>query len=155
MEQVVDLADVEAEGREVAAEFRELAGLECQKLVVPVGPFGKLVVGENERPLSRRAEIGELNCRHLGQPQLPRRQPPAMPGDYAVLAVDEHRVGEAELADRAGDQRHLRLAVGAGIAGVGNERIDLPVLDAQPDTGEPTEIRSEWKRRCKTLPRAA
>jgi hypothetical protein len=66
MEQVVDLADVEAEGREVAAELRELAGLECQKLVVPVGPFGKLVVGENERPLSRRAEIGELNCRHLG-----------------------------------------------------------------------------------------
>ena len=47
------------------------------------------------------------------------------------VAVDQHRVGEAVLADRAGDQRHLRLAVGAGVAGVGDQRGDRAVVDRQ------------------------
>ena len=47
------------------------------------------------------------------------------------VAVDQDRVGEAELADRAGDQRHLRLAVGAGVAGVGDQRRDRAVVDRE------------------------
>ena len=38
---------------------------------------------------------------------------------------------EAELADRAGDQRHLRLAVGAGVAGVGDQRRDRAVVEGE------------------------
>ena len=38
-----------------------------------------------------------------------------MAGDDAVLAIDQDRVGPAELADRRGDLRHLRIAVRAGV----------------------------------------
>ena len=44
-----------------------------------------------------------------------------MPGDDAVVAVDQDRVGEAELADRGGDLRHLLVAVRPGVPGVGAE----------------------------------
>ena len=105
---------------EVDAEFGKLACFERQHLGVPASTLGELVVGEDQRPLLRRAEMRQLDHRHLGEPELARGQEPAMPGDDAVLAIDEQRRGEAELADRAGDQRHLRLRVGAGIAGVGD-----------------------------------
>ena len=143
MQQVIDLAGLEAEGGKIDAKLGQLAGFQRQQLLVPAGALGELVVGEHQRPLLRRGEMGELDHRHLRQPELARRQQPAVPGDDAVLAVDQHRVGEAELADRAGDQRHLRLAVGAGIAGVGDERIDRAVLEAQPQAGEAVEVRSD------------
>ena len=66
-----------------------------------------LVVGQDQRFLLRLREVPELDHRHRGEPELARRHHPAVPGDDAVGAVDEHRVCEAELPDRAGDQRHL------------------------------------------------
>ena len=39
------------------------------------------------------------------------------PAMMPFVAVDQHRVGEAELADRAGDQRHLRSRCGCGRCG--------------------------------------
>ena len=73
----------------------------------------------------------ELDHRHRREPELPRRQHPAVTGDDAVRAVDQHRIGPAELADRAGDQRHLRLGMGAGVPGVGDQVADRAVADPQ------------------------
>jgi hypothetical protein len=70
--------------------------------------------------------MAEFDDRHRGEPELPRRQHPAVPGDGAVRAVDQRRIGEAELADGTGDQRNLRLAVGAGVPSVGDQRGDWP-----------------------------
>jgi len=44
-----------------------------------------------------------------------------MPRDDAVRAIDQHRVVEPELPDRARDQRHLRLAVRARVVGIGDQ----------------------------------
>ena len=70
------------------------------------------------RPLLRLAHVGELDHRHLLQPQLPGRQHPAVPGDDAALPVDQHRIRPAELPDARRDLRHLGIA--SGCAGCGH-----------------------------------
>ena len=54
-----------------------------------------------------------------------------MAGDDAVLAVDQHRVGEAKLADAAGDLRDLRIAVRPRVAHV-NRPHYLAALERLP-----------------------
>lgn len=76
--------------------------------------------------------MAEHDGRHLGQPKLPGRRHTAMAGDDAVLFVDQHRIGKAELADRRRDLRDLLLAMGAGVARVGNEITGLAIGDLQP-----------------------
>jgi thiosulfate reductase cytochrome b subunit len=76
-------------------------------------------------------EIKHHATLNFPKPELPRRHHPPVAWDDAVLAVDQHRVGEPKLADRAGNHRHLRLGMGAGVAGVGDERIDRPVFDGK------------------------
>jgi len=51
-----------------------------------------------------------------------------VPGDDAVVAIDENRVGETELDDRCGNPGDLRVGVRAG---VGNQGIDRAVLDVE------------------------
>ena len=63
--------------------------------------------------------------------ELPRRRQPPMAGDDIAVLADQDRVGEAEGADAAGDLGDLRIAVGAGIAGVGNQPLDRPLLEAE------------------------
>ena len=102
---------------------------------VPAGVERELVVGEDVGALLRLGEVGEFDHRHVGQPELARRQHPAVAGDDAVLAVDEDRVGPAELPDRAGDLRDLRVGVGAGVAGVGDQRGERALLDREVGAG--------------------
>ena len=69
------------------------------------------------------------------EPELARRQQPAVPSDHPVLAIDEHGVGEAELADRAGDQRQLLLRMRPGIACIDDQTRDRPVLEPETEAG--------------------
>ena len=110
-----DLQLAEAGQRQVEAEALQLAELEAEQLVVPAGVQRQLVVGNDQRPLLRLAQAGKLDDRHRRHAELPRRQQPPVPGDDAVVAVDQDRVGPAELADRGGDLRHLRVRVRARV----------------------------------------
>jgi hypothetical protein len=60
----------------------------------------------------------ELDPRHLHHVQFARREDAAMPGDDPVVAVDQDRVGEPELADAAGDLRDLRLGMRPRVPGI-------------------------------------
>jgi hypothetical protein len=131
VQQSVELRRLKAEGRQVDAEVRQVGNLQCQHLAIPARLLGEPIVRQHVRPLLRLAEVRQLDHRHRGQPELARRHDSAVGGDDAVGGVDQHRVGEAELADRARDQRHLRLAVGAGVPRVRHQRLDRPVLDLQ------------------------
>ncbi len=77
----------------------------------------------------------ELDHRHAGKAKLAGGHDPAMAGDDAAGAVDQDRVGEAEGPDRTGNQRHLFVRMGPGIAGEGNEGVQRPVLDAKAKPG--------------------
>src|SRR5262245_12303589 len=54
-----------------------------------------------------------------------------MTGDDPPLAVDQHRVGEAELPDAAGDLLDLLLRVGARVALVGHELLGVVPFDGE------------------------
>ena len=77
--------------------------------------------------------MAELDHRNPVEPELARRQQPAVPSDHPVLAIDEHGVGEAELPDRAGDQRQLLLRMRPGIARIGDQARDRPVLEPETE----------------------
>jgi hypothetical protein len=57
-----------------------------------------------------------------------RRPWPAM---MPWLAIHQDRVGPAELDDAGRELGDLRLGMRARIAGEGDQRLDLPVLDVQ------------------------
>ena len=54
-----------------------------------------------------------------------------VPGDDAVCAIHQNRVGKAKLPDRACSQRHLRRIMGPGVESIGDQIADRPVLDCQ------------------------
>ena len=52
-----------------------------------------------------------------------------MPGDDAILAIDQNRVSEAEFTDARGDLRHLRIAMGAGVLGIWDQPLNGDLLN--------------------------
>ena len=76
--------------------------------------IGVLKIGQLAKTRRRSLEL------FLGHAELARRQDAPVAGDDAVLAVDQHRVGEAKLVDAAGDLRDLGVAVGPRVARVGD-----------------------------------
>src|SRR5690606_13431477 len=52
-----------------------------------------------------------------------------MAGDQRAILGNQHRVGEAEGADRPGDLGHLRIRMRAGIARIGHQAVERPVFD--------------------------
>ena len=55
----------------------------------------------------------------------------AIDADENLIVIRQYRLGEAELADRTGNLRHLRLAVGAGVPGIGHEAVEQAILDGK------------------------
>ena len=54
-----------------------------------------------------------------------------MPGNHAVIAIDQYWVRAAELFDGSGDLSDLGVRMSAGIASVRNEVFKGAVLDTQ------------------------
>jgi hypothetical protein len=110
-----DLQLAEAGERQIEAEAAEITEFQSEQILVPAGVQRELVVGNDVCPLLRLAQTGKLDDRYGCHPELPCRQQPPVAGYDAVLAVDQDRVGEAELADRRGNLRDLRVRVRPGI----------------------------------------
>lgn len=58
-----------------------------------------------------------------------------MAGDDAAFLVDQRRHRPAPLADAGGNLGYLRVAVGAGVPGVGDETADRAALDGVSGPG--------------------
>ena len=114
-QQPLQLGGIEADQVEVEALVPQPGQLLRQQLLAPSCLQGELVVGDQVRPLLRLAQVLEPDHRHLGEPELPRRQQPAVAGEDAALLVDQHRVRPAELDHRA--PRSDRPAPRCGCAG--------------------------------------
>ena len=119
------LRRLEAERAEIHAELRRGRPPPAPAAPGPSPPARRACCPPARRPASApRSRWPSSITGTVAEPELPRRHHPAVPGDDAVRAVDQHRVGEAELPDRARDQRHLRLAVRPRVAGVGDQLIE-------------------------------
>jgi hypothetical protein len=88
-----------------------------------------LVVGDNQRPPLRLAQMIEHDHRHLVQAQLPRRLQARVAGDDHAVGADQDRICPAELHDRRRDLGHLLVCVRARIAREGDQTLNGPTLD--------------------------
>ena len=145
-QQPLQLGGVEADQVEVEALVPQPRQLLRQQRVVPAGLQGELVVGDQVRPLLRLAEVLEPDHRHLGEPELARREQPAVAGEDAALLVDQDRVGPAELDHRGRDLIDLRLAVRARVALVRAQAVDRPQLDPVGERDQPGALRCVGQR---------
>ena len=132
---------VEADQVEVEALVPQPSQLLRQQRVVPAGLQGELVVGDQVRPLLRLAEVLEADHRHLGEPELARREQPAVASQDPGVLVDQDRVGPAELDHRGRDLIDLRLAVRARVALVRAQAVDRPELDPLGERDQPGALR--------------
>ena len=83
--------------------------------------LGQAIVRQHIGAALGRRQMAELDGWHLGQAELTRGEQPAVAGNDAAVAIDQDRVGKAELADGRGDLGDLRLEVGTRIAGIGDQ----------------------------------
>ena len=118
-DQAVDLRDREAGDARCRSRGRSSSSalqLLGQQLLVPAGIERQLVVGEHVGALLRRASCFEANAGHFCHAEQLRRLDPAVAGEDRVLAVDQDRVGEAELLDAVGDLPDLLPGMGSRVA---------------------------------------
>ena len=120
---------------------RSQASSSRQQRLAPARLQGELVVGDQVRPLLRLAEVLEPDHRHLGEPELARREQPAVAGQDPGVLVDQDRVGPAELDHRGRDLIDLRLAVRARVALVRAQAVDRPQLDPVGERDQPGALR--------------
>lgn len=130
-EQCLDFGILEAGQRQVVSRLGQIGQFQRQHFLVPTGIQRQPVVCDHQRALLRDGEVRQFNHRHLIQPQLARSGQTPVPGDDAVVAIDQDRVRPAVLDDAGRDLGNLALGVRARIAGVGNQRLDLAVLDVE------------------------
>jgi hypothetical protein len=130
-EQRLDLGILKPGQSHVVPGFGQFRQFQRQHLLVPAGIKRQSVVGDDIGALLRRRQMGQFDHRHLIQSQLARSGQAAVAGDDAVRAIDKDRVGPAELDDAGRDLGDLALGVRARIAGVGDQRLDLAVLDVE------------------------
>src|SRR5581483_1667958 len=89
------------------------------------------VVGDDERPPLRLAQVIEHDHRNFAEAQLPRGLKACVPGDNHAIRAHEDWICPAKFNDRGRDLRYLLLGVRAGIAGEGNQPLDGPALDLE------------------------
>ena len=73
----------------------------------------------------------QFDDRHFGQPQLARGSQTTVAGNDALAPIHQDGVGPAEFDNAGGEFRHLSIGMRAGITRKRDQRLDLPVLDAQ------------------------
>jgi len=113
-QQPFKLRRVEAEQAHVEAVPLQFLQLDRQKVVVPFGDFGGLVVGDAERLDLLWREVLRDDAGDLGHAQRFGGQHPCVPRHDYLVPVEDDGVAEAELFDGAGHGVH-RLLVAARI----------------------------------------
>ena len=130
-QQRFDFGIIEPGQGQVVPYIGQFSQLQCQHLFVPAGIQCQPVIGDDQCPLLRDGQMSQLDHRHLIQPELARGGQTPVPGNDAVVAIDQDRVRPAVLDDAGRDLGNLALGMRARIAGVGNQRLDLAVLDVE------------------------
>ena len=130
-EQCLDLGILEAGQRQVVSSLGQIGQFQRQHFLVPASIQRQPVVRDHQRALLRDGEVCQFNHRHLSQPQLAGGGQTPVSGNDAVVAIDQDRVCPAVLDDAGRDLGDLALGVRARVAGVGNQRLDLAVLDVE------------------------
>ena len=143
---------VEASQRQIESGVGQLGQFDRQQFLVPTGVERQTVVGNDVRALLRRRQVRQLDHRHVGQAQLACGRQTSVARDDTLDRIHQDRRGPAELGNAGGDLGDLRIAVRARIAGVGDQRLDLAVLDVErvhadagPENEKPAdESRGGW-----------
>jgi hypothetical protein len=115
----------------VETEQREVAELRGQQPIVPDGDFAEPVVGDHEGAGLGRAQVIELDRRHLGPAKLAAGEQPAMTGDHLKLGIDQDRRVEAEGRDTLRDLPDLLPAVAPRVGRVRFQLFDPPVDEVE------------------------
>jgi hypothetical protein len=129
MQQCVQFVLGDADQPEVEVVGHQAAQFLQQQGFVPPAQFGQLVVGDAIGAALRLGQMAQNDHRRLGQTELRGGQDAPMPRDQLPVGRDEAGHGPAELSHARGDLCHLVGIVGLGIAGVGAETGQRPMLD--------------------------
>jgi len=113
-------------------ELGQLAQLLAEQAVVPAGDLSQAVIGDHEGAGLCRAEMFEVDGRHLLAAQEIAGEQPAVAGDHLEFGVDQDRDVEAENPDAVGDLPDLLAGMPAGIPRIGPELLDRAVDDLDP-----------------------
>ena len=117
---------------EIQIHFGKSLEFDFQNLAIPSRQFGQTVVCDHIGPPLGGRQMRQLDCRHFFHAQLFCSCHAAVAGDDTAVAIDQNRVGEAEVLDRRRNLIDLFGAMCARIARVGNKIISLAIDDLQP-----------------------
>ena len=131
----IDLGDRETRHADIEIEvnFQETLQLKCENLFIPAGIEGELVIGQRIGPLLLRRHVLKADAGNTVQSDKLGSSQSAMSREDHVLAIDEDRIGESEMADAVGDLPDLFLRMGSRIARVGRQPIRAQEVNVKID----------------------
>src|ERR1700722_1504188 len=127
----IDLGGLEARQLDFEVKIDQGLQLDRQDVTVPAGFLGQAVAGKDVRAFLGLRQVGQPHGRHGLQAQQLGGSYPPVSGDDLAVAVDEHRIDEAETLNALADLADLLLGVGPGVAGIGLERFGRKHLHLQ------------------------
>jgi hypothetical protein len=102
----------------------------AQQLFIPSRACnGELVVGDDQRPPLRLAQVIEHDHRHFAQAELARGHDARMTRDDHAVRANQDWIRPAELHDRGCNLRDLLLGMRTRIPGEGNQPVEGPAFD--------------------------
>jgi hypothetical protein len=122
----------EREARDLQVEFEVDQGLQFngEKLTVPAGVEGELVVRQDICPALSRIEMRQAKRGDAFHAEELGGFDPPMSGNNLVVVADEDRIGEPELADAVGDLSDLTPGMCSGVTRVRPQACDRDRFNA-------------------------
>lgn len=127
--QRVELTFGEAGERKVEAVAVKRMQFGREQFLVPACVERELVVGDHVGSTLCGRQVIENDDRNRIEPELARRQQPAVAGNNTAPRVNQDRVGPTELDDRGRNLRDLSVVMRSGVTRVRAQPVERPMLD--------------------------
>jgi len=125
----VDFRYLEPGQFDLDVEIDQILELNRQKLLVPPGFLGELVIGQDVGALIRLAQMREPVGRHRGDAEELGGFHTAVTGDDLLVIIDQDRIAEAELRNAVRDLADLLLRMRPGIVRVRPQLANSYIVD--------------------------
>ncbi len=130
LQQILQFLVAETDQFEVEAVPFQLHQFLAEQVLIPAGEFRQSVIGDDVGPPLRQSQVVQHNDWNRGHFELSRCQQPAVPGNDAVLTINQDGVHEPELHNAGGDLGHLFIRMGARIPIIRDETVQCPYLNS-------------------------
>ena len=127
-QQAIELIEAKPHNFEVKVQIIQGLQLCFEQFIVPACILRQLVISQHQSPTLHLVQMPQHNHRHRRHTQLIGRHQTTMTCHNHPVLAHQNRIHKPEAADGVSNLGHLLRGVGTGVAGIGHQLGDRPLL---------------------------